>query len=250
MEWFGRSTNPYPFEIFSVSHFMVMAIFVIFTICLYFFREKIKSFNLRRFEIAAAIILALIELTYHFWMYMNGAWNVSHALPLELCSISLIFSIILLLKRNRFLFEIVFFTTILGSAQAVFTPTLQYGFPHIRFFHFFFTHMMVVWVALYFTWVKEYRPTIWSVVKLFVFMNILLPIILFINKITYGNYLYLSHKPNSPSLFDILGPHPWYILSAEGFLVVLSLFVWLLFREKAGTAKLKVKKYDVQKSSV
>jgi hypothetical integral membrane protein (TIGR02206 family) len=90
-------------------------------------------------------------------------------------------------------------------------------------------------VPLYFTWVKGYRPTILSVVKLFVFLNVLMPVIMFINKLVDGNYMFLSHKPDSASLLDVLGPYPWYILSMEGLLISLSLIVWLIFREK--TAK-------------
>ena len=57
------------------------------------------------------------------------------------------------------MFELLFFIAILGVPQAIFTPALTYNFPHFRFFHFFYAHMMVVWVTLYFTWAKEYYPT-------------------------------------------------------------------------------------------
>jgi hypothetical integral membrane protein (TIGR02206 family) len=92
---------------------------------------------------------------------------------------------------------------------------------------------MSILVPLYFTWVKGYRPTIWSVLKLFIFLNVLMPIIMLINKLVGGNYMFLSYKPNSTSLLDVLGPYPWYILSLEGLLISLSLIVWALFREKA-----------------
>jgi uncharacterized membrane protein YwaF len=54
-----------------------------------------------------------------------------------------------------------------------------------------------------------------------------------INKLVDGNYMFLSHKPDSASLLDVLGPYPWYILSMEGLLLSLSLMVWFIFREKA-----------------
>jgi hypothetical integral membrane protein (TIGR02206 family) len=137
-----------------------------------------------------------------------------------------------LLTRKKVIYEILLFTALLGASQAVFTPLLNFDFPHFRFFHFFYTHLMMIWVVFYFTWVQGYRPTIWSVVKLFAFLNVLLPIIMLINKAVDGNYMFLSHKPNSASLLSLLGPYPWYILSMEFLLITLSLIVWLIFRKR------------------
>ncbi|MFZ0446610.1 MAG: TIGR02206 family membrane protein [Bacillus sp. (in: firmicutes)] len=109
-------------------------------------------------------------------------------MPFELCNIELILSVILLLTREQLAFELLFFIAILGTTQAIFTPALTYDFHHFRFFHFFIAHMIIVWVALYFTWVRRYQSTITSVIKLIVFINVILPFILFINKQTNGNY--------------------------------------------------------------
>ncbi|PLS04748.1 YwaF family protein [Neobacillus cucumis] len=232
MEWFGRSSKNYDFEMFSISHFFIIALLLIVATCIYLFKEHLKSPKARAWEIGAAISLILIEAAYHYWMFINGSWDISHAIPLELCSISLILNIILLLTRKKIIYEILLFTALLGASQAVFTPLLNYDFPHFRFFHFFYTHLMTIWVPLYFTWVKGYRPTLWSVLKLFIFLNVMLPFIMLINNLVGGNYMFLSHKPNSASLLDVLGPYPWYILSLEGLLILLSLIVWTLFGEK------------------
>jgi len=236
---FGRSFTNYDFEMFSISHFVIIAILILGAIILFINRDQLKSTQTRRSEIWIAISLIIIELMYHFWMIATGSWNVSHAIPLELCSISLIITVILLLSKKKIIYEILLFTALLGATQALITPSLNYDFPHFRFFHFFYTHLMEIWVPLYFTWVKGYRPTIWSVLKLCIFLNVLMPIIMLINKLVGGNYMFLSHKPDSASLLDVLGPYPWYILSLEGLLIGLSLFVWLIFREK-GSKKSEV----------
>ena len=217
---------------FSASHFVIMALLFIVSLVIYLFRTRMTNPKWRLVEIGIAISLIIIETTYHIWMLVNGNWNASHAFPLELCSISLILAVVLLITRNKLIYEILLFTSLLGASQAIFTPLVNYEFPHFRFFHFFYTHLMMIWVSLYFTWVKGYRPTIWSVVKLFVFLNFLMPIIMKINKLVGGNYLFLSHKPKGASLLDVLGPYPWYILSLEGLLISLSLLVWLIFRKK------------------
>jgi hypothetical integral membrane protein (TIGR02206 family) len=232
MAWFGGSFKEYDFAMFSVSHFIIIALLFIGSTVIYLNIEKLGDRKWRKAEVAIGISLIIIEVSYHFWMYVNNMWNVSHAIPLELCSISLILSVLLLLTRKKIIYEILLFTALLGASQAIFTPFLNFDFPHFRFFHFFYTHLMTIWVVFYFTWVIGYRPTIWSVIKLFVFLNVLLPVIMLINKAVDGNYMFLSHKPKSPSLLNILGPYPWYIVSMEFLLITLSLIVWLIFRNK------------------
>ena len=232
MGWFGRSYKNYDFSMFSISHFVIISILILGSATIFIYRKKMNTKKFRYFEFVVALSLVVIETTYHVWMLINGSWHVSHAIPLELCSISLILTVLLLLTRKRIIYEILLFTALLGASQAIFTPLLNYDFPHFRFFHFFYTHLMSIWVSLYFTWVKGYRPTIWSVLKLFIFLNVSMPVIMFINRLVGGNYMFLSQKPKSPSLLDVLGPFPWYILSLEGLLIALSLIVWFLFRER------------------
>lgn len=234
MTWFGGSNQEFNFAMFSISHFVIIMLLFLVSIVIFRKREKMKHETWRKIEVGIAVSLILMESSYHLWMLTNGTWDVSHAIPLELCSISLILSVILLLTRKKVIYEILLFTALLGASQAIFTPLLTFDFPHFRYFHFFYTHLMSIWVVFYFTWVIGYRPTIWSVVKLFIFLNVLMPIIMIINKIVDGNYMFLSHKPNSASLLNVLGPYPWYILSMEGLLIGLSLLVWLIFRAKNG----------------
>jgi hypothetical integral membrane protein (TIGR02206 family) len=242
LKWFSGSNKEYDFHMFSASHFIILSIVIFVAVYMFIYRDKFKDKQWRKAEIGVAFSLILIELIYHLWMFVNGSWEVSHAIPLELCSISLVLTVLLLLTRKKVIYEVLLFTGLLGASQAFFTPLLNYDFPHFRFFHFFYTHLMIIWVPLYFTWIKGYRPTIWSIVKLFVFLNGTLPFIMLINKFVNGNYMFLSHKPESASLLAILGPYPWYILSLEGLLISLSLVVWLLFREKETRADTPVEK--------
>ncbi|MED3624178.1 YwaF family protein [Neobacillus thermocopriae] len=233
MDWFGSNYQMNPFKMFSISHIVVISILIFVSMMIFWKKERLKDDKWRRYEIAAAISLLGIEALYHLWMFVGGMWKVSHSLPLELCSISLFLTVLLLITKKKLIYEILLFTALLGASQALITPYLNFDFPHFRFFHFFYTHLMMIWVVLYFTWVKGYRPTLWSIVKLCVFLNGLLPVILLINKRVSGNYFFLSHKPPGPSLLDLLGPYPYYILSMEALLIVLSIVIWFIFRDKS-----------------
>ncbi len=160
MQWFGRSNKSFDFVMFSASHFVILAIFVFISVVIFLYRKKLNDDNWKRAELGVTFSLILCEIMNHIWMYVNGIWKVGRSMPLELCNIGLILCVILLLTRKKLIFEILFFIAILGATQAIFTPALTYDFPHFRFFHFFYAHMMVVWVTLYFTWAKKIFPNI------------------------------------------------------------------------------------------
>lgn len=230
MEWFGRSYQSLPFSMFSTSHFVILSLFIMFAMMIHIYRKDIIPERWRKAEIGLGVSLIVLEAANQFWMFHNGLWTVGRSLPLELCNIGLLLCILLLLTKKRVFFELLFFIAIFGATQAIFTPALKYDFPHFRFFHFFIAHTVIVWVALYFWLVKGYKLTFHSVVKLLIFINSLLPVVLYVNQMHNGNYWFLRHKPVSPSLFDIMGPYPWYIVSFEGMLLVVCLFTWLLIR--------------------
>jgi len=232
MIWFGIDPGEHPFALFSLSHRIVLLISILGSVLIFAARHLLRAFSNRLIETAIALSLVFSEGAYHYWMYKNGIWRFSDSLPLELCSISLFGTIALLFFQKRWIDDLVFFTSLLGATQAIVTPLLDFDFPHFRFLHFFYTHLMMVWVALYFTWVKGYRPTLRSVGRVLLFLNILAPILWGINRVTGGNYMFLREKPPIPSLLDWLGPYPWYIGSLELLLVSLSFLLWYLFREK------------------
>lgn len=201
-------------------------------VLLYCLRARLsKGKDIIRFFLA--LILLISELTLYVWYVHTGFWDLVDSLPFHLCSISLILSIIMLLTRSYFWFEITYFLGIGGALQAMVTPELAYDFPHYRYFHFFLAHIAIILSSLYMLWYEKCRPTIKSVWKAFVALNILAFVVFFINKVTGGNYMFLARKPSNPSLIDLLGPYPWYILSLEvvAFAIFFILYLPFVFKK-------------------
>ncbi|WP_260858105.1 TIGR02206 family membrane protein [Bacillus sp. FJAT-22090] len=223
-----------PFEMFSFAHLLAIVTLFLLALLLFF----IKKMNLMQFEkvrpleVLFGISLLVMDIFYHVWMIQAGRWDWSSSLPLELCSISLVMAIILLWTRNKHVYDFVFFAGIGGALQAVATPVLDIGFPHFRYFHFFYTHAGIILTALYFTWVRGYRPTFKGIVKTMIALNILLPCVFTVNYFLQGNYMFLNKKPINGSLLDFLGPYPWYILSLEIVAFIIFSCLWFLFRRK------------------
>jgi hypothetical integral membrane protein (TIGR02206 family) len=203
------------FQIFSISHIIMLLLLVSTVVAFYLLRNIMSSKGKQAVRYCLAGFLLLSELTLYMWYNYTGVWNPIDSLPFQLCSISLMLSIVMLLTRNFLLFEVTFFLGVGGALQAMLTPELAYDFPHYRYFHFFLAHIAIILASFYMIWFEGYRPTMKSVWKAFAALNMLAGIVFIVNKVTGGNYMFLSRKPTTPSLIDLLGPYPWYLLSLE-----------------------------------
>jgi hypothetical integral membrane protein (TIGR02206 family) len=69
-------------------------------------------------------------------------------------------------------------------------------------------------------------------IRVAIWMNIYVLIVYFINTAIGSNYLFLSYKPTTPSLLDLLPPWPVYIAYMELIGVVCMLLLYLPFAIK------------------
>jgi hypothetical integral membrane protein (TIGR02206 family) len=79
------------------------------------------------------------------------------------------------------------------------------------------------------TVVEGFRPTWKSVLRVAIWMNVYALIIYFVNNAIGSNYLMINHKPELPSLLDLLPAWPVYILYMELIGVITMLLLYLPF---------------------
>jgi len=244
--------SPDVFHAYSTAHLIQIAILIILSLLMFTMRFAIKrkasAKRTIRYVIVAMLILS--EVTLNIWYVSQGIWRTQTSLPLELCSVTLLLAIIMLLTRSRLLYSIVFFAGITGALQAVLTPSLDYTYPHFRFLQFFIAHFAIILSALYMTWIEDYRPTWKSIGVALIFLNILAVVVGIINYMIGSNYMFLMHKPLTPSILDWLGAHPYYLLSEQGIALLFFTLLHLLFFVLPGSWKQhSLKKNSKAKSS-
>ena len=220
----NASTTPI---FFSTSHFIVIGVMFILIAFLYLFRDKLWMKSYIRWALFSLLILS--EVGLNIWYFLTGYWNVMYTLPFQLCSISIYFCIWMLLFKQKFVFEVVYFLGLGGATQALLTPELFFAFPHFRFLHFFIAHICIILAVLYMVFVEKYTISLSSLWKAFLSLQIIAAFVFWINRMTLGNYMFLARKPENPSLIDLLGPYPWYILSLQVVVLVVFFLLYLPF---------------------
>ncbi|EMA6344174.1 TIGR02206 family membrane protein [Bacillus cytotoxicus] len=216
METYFRGAPLAPFVPYSKQHVVVLVLICVGIYFLYQYQDLLRQKKWNRIvRYTIAFLLIGSEIGLDIWQVKAGIFNLRTSLPFELCTISLLLATVMVITKSYKLYEILFFTGIIGASQAILTPNLQYAFPHFRFIEYFLAHVLLIWAPLFMTWVEGYRPTFRSIKRTMVFLNAFIPIVSFVNYKTGGNYMFLAHKPETASLLDMLGPHPYYILSLE-----------------------------------
>jgi hypothetical integral membrane protein (TIGR02206 family) len=168
------------------------------------------------------IIFACLTATSHTAAsrYFTGeTQSLDGLIPLHLCDLIAFVAAFALLSRKPLVCELTYFLGLGGTLQGLITPNARYDFPHPTFFAFFQLHFFVVAAALLLAiglkW-KPRRPLRKTIARMFLFIVGYLGVITVVN-ITLGtNFAFTIEKPENPSLFDHLGPHPWYLASVLG----------------------------------
>lgn len=184
----------------------------------------------RRVRLFIAIVMLLNEIAWHAWNLANGTWSVRETLPLHLCGISIWTTIYMLYSRDYRLYEFLFFIGLAGASQAIITPSAgEYGLPHFRAFQTLISHGMLVVALVFIAAIEGRRPTWASIWKTMLALNVYLTFLFAVNCALGSNYMFTMRKPETASLFDFLGPWPWYLVAAEVLAVMLFSLLYLPF---------------------
>ncbi len=217
-------------EVGSLEQLVPVLVAILFSFLL--FRFSKRYLNRQEQETILHILAIFISLTvisFHIYKISQGGYNFRTDLPLYLCSLlGLIIPVFTYYKRN-WMYEILLFWIIAGTTQAIATPDILVGFPSFEFFRYWIVHLGLVVVILYATIVLNYKPTLKSVFKSILALQVYLIFMVIVNYVLDANYFYLNGKPESASILDYLGEWPLYIIVAQLILVPYFLLIYLPF---------------------
>lgn len=193
--------------------------------------SKNKSIEFKKsINLVLSLFVALLLIVFHLKNALFFNYNIQVDLPLYLCSLMGLLIPIYTYYRRFWMFEILVFWIIVGTLQGVITPDIEVGFPSFDYFRYWVVHLGLLVIIGYEIIVFKLKPKWQSVVKSFLAFQVYVILILGLNKILNSNYGYLSAKPISASMLDLLGDWPYYIFKADAILLIAFSVVFLIFK--------------------
>lgn len=229
-DFFTKNYTGGAFVLFGTEHLLALALIAVACVAVVLLRRRFspKAQRITRWTLLGLIYLC--EGSWQVWMLATDQWTIQGMLPLWLCSVTSWTMPLLLIWRSQRYYEWAYFMGVIGAALALSTPDLTiYGFPHFRFIEFLTLHGLIIVAVVYMTAVEGFRPTWGSLPRVILITNIYWLACFIVNNLIGSNYGYTQGKLPTPSLLDVLGPYPWYLLAMEALGIALCLLMYLPF---------------------
>ena len=228
-QFFAYDYHGAPFVFFGTWHIVALMAIGLINFAMLGFRKTAEATR-RAVRWSMVVLICLCEGSWELWNAYWGHWSIQTMLPLHLCNMMMLLACFMLIFKNYRIYEFVYPLGISAAISALLTPNAGiYGFPHFWIIETLIAHGLLLTSAVYMTTVEGFRPTLRSLGRVAVGANVYLVLIGVINQIIGSNYLYLTHKPDTPSLLSLLPPWPWYILWAEIIGLGICLILYLPF---------------------
>ena len=212
------------YTVFSISAILLFS---------YFLPKKEHKILLSKI---IGLLLIFRFLFYHGYEMVLGHWSIIHHLPLHLCGICSILSIIVLLNYNQKIFEFLALLGIPSAIHSILSPEFTTGMNGYKFYDFYLSHGAILFVPLFLAIVLQYKinknswkgvfDTALKIACVVALVNII--IYLFFGE--WSNYLFLCKPPIVDNPLLLITDWPYYIpfLIFVGFLHIL--FFYYIFK--------------------
>ena len=223
--FFKENTNFIPF---SYQHLWVVLFCAVFGVALIVWAKK----QPKKLQYKIGNVFAFsITLTVIFGTFINivkDGYNAETDLPLHLCSFMALLLPFISISKKLIYFEVFLFLILAGTMHSLITPT-EFSYLNFAFFRYWYVHAGLIIFMMYATFVYKMRPTIKSVFKSFVGMQIYMILMFIVNSLLGSNYFYTNRKPKEATMLDLFGDWPNYIFIVELIVIPYFLLIYLPF---------------------
>ncbi len=230
LEFFYAHSAPYV-KLYSLEH--ILYLLVCFAAVFLFIRCR-RSIALHRDTVGKVLLGILlfqqIFLLYGWYLLVSDVL-LKEALPLELCRVSSLLTIVFLITKDKRFMDVIFYFSIYALCS-LFYPKNVYHFLHVNGLSYMINHLMTVLIPIFGAIAYSWQPTWKAFRRAAVAFTVYLPIVIVVNHLTGGNYFYLVDRPfwngMDARLFTALA----YAVTIGGFALVTWLIQAILTRQK------------------
>lgn len=175
-------------------------------------------------SVASRVIAVVLLATFATWeigFFVRGDWSGGVSLPFSLCDMAALVTMGACWWRIPALVELAYFWGFAGTLQAVITPDLAVPFPQLGFFEYVVEHLGILLAAAFLVIGWQLVPRPGAVRRVFAITLAYTAFVGAMDALTGGDYMFLRSPPPYWSLLQVLGPWPWYVLSATAVALVL-----------------------------
>lgn len=175
----------------------------------------------RRAEQLLALVLVAVSAAWIVTTTTGAPWSWGSSLPLPLCDLATLVAAAALWWRRSILVELTYFWGLAGTLQALLTPDVQVGFPSLVFVEYVVAHAGIVAAALFLVAGEQVAPRPGSPRRVYAITLAYTAFVGVVDAVTGGDYMFLRHPPAAATMLSVLGPWPWYLVSAAAVAAVL-----------------------------
>ena len=197
--FFGYS-NEQDFFMGSIWHILPIILMIIAIMLIYKYRKQIRNYKYEsRVRYILAFVMLLVEMSFFWRLLYVGTEGVYDTLltylPIQMCQWGLIISVFTIISKNRKLFSISYFITLLFASIALLYPLviLKTGPRYYRYYQFWLEHILPIISVFYLIFVHDMKPDYKGIYRTFlVTIPLALAAMVANSKIEGARYLYLT----------------------------------------------------------
>ena len=196
-------------QIFQTKHLIIVAISLALIVGLFFLSKKLTFQSICKIMLFVGIVSETVKIFTYILINedTHGGILPKSDLPFHLCSIQILFVVVLNFSQNeklkRFLLSFMYPSCLIGGLAAIFIATSSSLNNWVITFQYFLYHIAIIVLALNICTRKEIKLTAKDYVNSLKFVGILLFFSIYINSIIYDggesniNFMYVASPPVS-----------------------------------------------------
>lgn len=222
------------FRNFGISHLTAMVVIAVLCYALpKWMRDESSELKKKRFRyvLGGVLVFAVLMdpvIILNRWGTGDTGWRLfwNSALPLYLCDVVSIVAAYALFTKSTRATEVAYCWGLAGTTQGLITPTLSYDWNTIDYYNFFLQHGGVPIAACVLVWGMGVLPQKGAFKRMLYWSWLYMAIVILINLAINQNYGFLNGKPDYSTMFDYMGPYPYYLITLQA--VAFGLYYVLL----------------------